>query len=413
MVFKRCAEIPLSAYGFTFWWGWIFLVIFSPSGISEGFAAVGSQTVWVASMLSTAVGFALLYGLKGSVYARLWSRAVRWGATVVMVASTVLLTWSIAMPETAGWAVLAGSTLGGLTLAYFALPWARQLSMLGAKQSQIALLLSFLGAVLLYFLLSRVPDGVRMGVVAIFPVVLALPWAVCPLPSVSKITRAMGEHGSTTTGSCSSALVLWRLCLRSCSAYFASCCRFQTRLEAAQSADIVFALSAGLGILLLSISLAMGEGIDFSLLFKVALPLVVLGALVFSGYRPRGQRAGHSIHHDGHAMRLAAVLGEFHRASLAKWRRMENRVLCWIHVLLFRRRCWCGQRNRIAGASFGGALSLTTLSIVAVLAMVLSVGWLVTVSGSPGVQDKNEEKLVKSPNGHRVDRLRTIASRAA
>ena len=41
--------------------------------------------------------------------------------------------------------------------------------------------------------------------------------------------------------------------------------------------------------------------------------------------------------------------------------------------------------------------------------MVLSVGWLVTVSGSPGVQDKNEEKLVKSPNGHRVDRLRTIA----
>lgn len=227
MVFKRCAEIPLSAYGFTFWWGWIFLVIFSPSGISEGFAAVGSQTVWVASMLSTAVGFALLYGLKGSVYARLWSRAVRWGATVVMVASTVLLTWSIAMPETAGWAVLAGSTLGGLTLAYFALPWARQLSMLGAKQSQIALLLSFLGAVLLYFLLSRVPDGVRMGVVAIFPVVLALPWAVCPLPSVSKITRAMGEHGSTTTGSCSPALVLWRLCLRSCSAYFASCCRFK------------------------------------------------------------------------------------------------------------------------------------------------------------------------------------------
>ncbi|WP_461186109.1 hypothetical protein [Adlercreutzia sp. CNCM I-6216] len=409
MTFKHCAEIPLSTYGFTFWWGWIFLVIFSPSGISEGFAAAGSQTVWVASMLSTAVGFALLYGLKGSVYARLWSRAVRWGVTVVMVASTVLLTWSIAMPETAGWAVLAGSTLGGLTLAYFALPWARQLSMLGAKQSQVALLLSFLGAVLLYFLLSRVPDGVRMGVVAIFPVVLGV--------AMGRLSAAVGEQDHSSDGrawkhndkqlfirlSAVAALSSFMFCI------FRELLPFQTRLEAAQSADIVFALSAGLGILLLLISLAMGEGIDFSLLFKVALPLVVLGALVFS-----------VIDREDSVLAIASIMTGTRCASLLFWASFialaSRNGGAWriVFCVGFMFSYFGGAAGAASGIALrelhlAGALSLTTLSIVAVLAMVLSVGWLVTVSGSPGVQDENEEKLVKSPNGHHADRLRTIA----
>lgn len=409
MVFKCCAETPLSAYGFTFWWGWIFLVIFSPSGISEGVAAAGSQTVWVASMLSTAVGFALLYGLKGTVYGKLWSRAVRWGATVVMVASTVLLTWSIVVSEAAGWAVLVGSTLGGLTLVYFALPWARQLSMLGAKQSQVALLLSFLGAVLLYFLLSRVPDGVRMCAVAVFPVVLCV--------AVGRLSATASAQHRSSDGrawkhndkqlfirlSAVAALSSFMFCI------FRELLPFQTRLEAAQSADIVFALSAGLGILLFAISLAMGEGIDFSLLFKVALPLVVLGALVFS-----------VIDREDSVLAIAFIMTGTRCASLLFWASfialasrnggMWRTVFCVGFMFSY--------LGGAAGAAGGialrqlhlaGALSLTTLSIVAVLAMVLSVGWLVTVPGSSGVRDEDEEGSAKPPDGHRADRLGAIA----
>lgn len=378
MALKGMAGIPASSYGFAFWWGWIFLLIFNPAA-ADGVG--GPRAVWVVSMLSTALGFAALYGLSAMPRKTLWAAPVRWGAAAAMALATFFLASTLVMPSAGEWATLVGAALGGAALAYFALPWACQLASLKAQQSQVVLFLSFLAAVVLYFLLSCVPNLARMGVLVGFPVALALMAGFLPVVRGSQeaFEPALWKHRDRSLFvrlSVMAAVSSFMFCI------FRELLPTQSGSDALASTDIVFALSGLLGVLLLVMSLVMREGIGFSLLFKVALPLVVLGALVFS-----------VLDRDDSVLAIASIMTGTRCASLLFWASFV--------ALAARNRSkgdvvFCGGFGAsyiggAAGAACGiilrqlhlaGALSLTTLSIVVVLVMVVAVGWLVGMPGS-------------------------------